>query len=300
MAKIYFKNEDCIPVMQRMKETNYKVDLVLTSPPYATSRSTVKTQKAIDEYNRRYDICLDNLTQEEYCNWTVDLFNGFDGILEKDGVVLYNLSYGQENTDTWMLAMADVIRKTNFTLADTIIWKKGSALPNNVSPNKCTRITEFVFVFCRKSEFMTFRMNKGVTSVRPKTGQKYYENVFNFIEAKNNDGACALNKATYSSDLCIKLMLMYAHPGIKVFDPFMGTGTTGIACEIYQDSEGYEGEDMICIGCELSPAQVQYAKDRLANYRASGKITLPAPPKKPRKKKGEEEAAQNEVNKETT
>lgn len=40
------------------------------------------------------------------------------------------------------LTIADILRNTNFTIADSIIWKKKSALPNNVSPNKLTRITE--------------------------------------------------------------------------------------------------------------------------------------------------------------
>lgn len=61
--------------------------------------------------------------------------------------------------------------------------KKKSALPNNVSHNKLTRICEFVFVFCRKNEYKTFVANKQVKS-QSKTGQKYYENIFNFIEAK--------------------------------------------------------------------------------------------------------------------
>lgn len=92
--------------------------------------------------------------------------------------------------------------------------EKRSALPNNVG-NKLTRITEFVFVICRKDEYKTFNINKKVKSVRQDTGQKYYENMYNFIEAPNNDGACKLNKATYSSELCLQLLEMYAQKIIK-------------------------------------------------------------------------------------
>lgn len=268
MAKVYFYNEDCLQNMKRMAEKNFKIDLVLTSPPYATSRSTVKTEKAIESYNRRYDICLDNMNDEEYCNWTVDIFNHFDKILSKNGVVLYNISYGSENPSVMWLAMSDIIRRTNFMIADCIIWKKKSALPNNVG-NKLTRITEFVFVICRKDEFKTFNINKKVKSVREDTGQKYYENTYNFIEAPNNDGTCKLNKATYSSDLCLQLLDIYATENTKVFDPFMGSGTTGIACE-----EFCQNDTMMCIGCELSADQIQFAKDRLAKVRediANGK-----------------------------
>lgn len=59
-------------------------------------------------------------------------------------------------------------------IADKIVWKKKSALPNNVSFNKLTRVTEDVFIICRKDEYKTFNANKKVTKTS-KTGQKYYE-----------------------------------------------------------------------------------------------------------------------------
>lgn len=264
MAKIYFKNENCFTTLKNMADANYTVDIILTSPPYSTSRSKVKTEKAMDTYNRRYDICLDDMTSEEYREWTVDLFNNFDKVLSKNGVVLYNVSYGSENPSALWLSLLSIIEKTNFMIADTIIWKKRSALPNNVG-NKLTRITEFVFVICRKDEYKTFNINKKVKSVRQDTGQKYYENMYNFIEAPNNDGACKLNKATYSSELCLQLLEMYAQKNYKIYDPFMGTGTTAIACEKWGNNE------TVCIGSELSEAQVQYSKERLEMTRNNNK-----------------------------
>ena len=80
MAKVYFKNENCFETLDKMINSDYKVDLILTSPPYNTAR-TCQTQKSIDTYNNRYDIHLDNMTDEEYSEWTVDLFNKFDKVL---------------------------------------------------------------------------------------------------------------------------------------------------------------------------------------------------------------------------
>lgn len=256
MSKIYFFNENCFDTMNRMINKNYKVDLVLTSPPYNTGR-TCKTQRSIDNYENRYDIHLDDMTDEEYLSWTVDLFNHYNQVLEDNGVVLYNISYGNENPNIMWLTMAEIINKTNFMIADCITWKKNSALPNNVSHNKLTRIVEYVFVICRKDEYKTFNANKQVKS-QSKTGQNYYENIFNFIEAKNNDGSCKLNKATYSSELCEKLLEIYAKPNSKVYDSFMGTGTTAIACEELGHT---------CFGSELSEAQVKFSKNRLEDFR---------------------------------
>lgn len=260
MTKIQFRNEDCFKTMDLFISKGKKVDIILTSPPYNTARK-VKTQKALDTHNNRYDEYNDNMTNEEYCNWTVNLFNKFDKVLSKNGVVLYNLSYGSENPDVMWLAIGDILHKTNFMIADCIIWKKKSALPNNSSPNKLTRISEFVFVICRKDEFKTFNANKKVTK-ESATGQKYYENIFNFIEAPNNDGSCDINKATYSSELCEKLLNIYAKTDSIVYDPFMGTGTTAIACCKFNE----RNNDMVCIGSEISEKQVEYSKERYNDF----------------------------------
>ena len=259
MTKLYFYNEDCLKTMDKMMTKNYKIDIVLTSPPYNTAR-TSKTQKSLDTYNNRYDIHLDNMTDDEYCDWTIDIFNHYDKVLNKDGVILYNVSYGSENPNVMWLAMSDLIRKTNFMIADCIIWKKKSALPNNVSKNKLTRITEFVFVICRKDEYKTFNANKKVTSHNAK-GQAYYENIFNFIEAPNNDGTCKLNKATYSSELCLQLLNIYANENSIIYDSFMGTGTTAVACKKFNNGNN----NMVCIGSELSAEQIKFSKERINN-----------------------------------
>lgn len=260
MTKSYFYNENCFDTLSKMQSKGYKVNMILTSPPYNTARC-VSTERSREINNQRYDIHFDNMTDEEYHDWTKDLFEQFDKVLEKDGVILYNISYGSENPNAMWVAL-EAIRKTNFMIADTIIWKKTKALPNNTSPNKLTRITEFVFVICRKDEFKTFQANKKVTSSNEK-GQKYYENVYNFIEAPNNDGTCKLNKATYSSELVLQLLNMYARPTDKVYDPFVGTGTTCIGCMKYNDGDN----DLVCIGSELSEAQVEFAKNRINEFK---------------------------------
>ena len=255
MSDITLYNEDCFITMANMAKNNIKVNAILTSPPYNTARP-VKTQKAMDTYNNRYDIYIDAKTTEEYADWTLKLFESYDKVLKPNGIVLYNISYGSERPDDMWNAVAKLILESNFMIAEQIIWKKKSALPNNVSPNKLTRICEPVFVFCRKDEYKTYAANKKVKSIRKDTGQKYYENIFNFIEAANNDGPNKLNKATFSTDLCKQLLTIYSKEGDTVYDSFMGTGTTAVACKKM---------NINCIGSELSEAQYNYSLERLNN-----------------------------------
>lgn len=240
--------ENCIHLMDRM-EPGF-VSAICGSPPYNTSRGGSSLDEACA--NIRYDEFDDCRTDEEYISWTIEIFKGFDKVLRKNGVVLYNLSYSSENTHLMWMVVAEIMKQTNFIVADNIIWKKGSASPNSTSKNKLTRICEYVFVFCRKDEFDTFDSNKEVSSLRD-TGQIAYKNYFNFIEARNNDGSNDIHKATYSSELVRKLLKLYVKPGSLVFDPFMGTGTTGYAAIL---------EKINFIGSEISVRYVEMANKR--------------------------------------
>lgn len=241
-------NGDTYKVLDRLKN-KLKVDCILTSPPYNNSRNI----KNLKNHEGRYDVYLDQKSNEEYLKWVIDIFNKIDYLLNENGVILWNISYGTENPNVFFEFPYHLIYNTNFMIADVIIWKKNSALPNNVSKNKLTRIVEYVYVICRKDEYNSFNCNKKVKSIS-KTGQNYYENIFNFIQAPNNDGSNNLNKATYSTELCKQLLNMYCKSGDKVLDIFNGTGTTGNAClEL----------DMKYIGIELSENQYNYSYDRL-------------------------------------
>lgn len=241
-------NEDCLVTMRNRIDKN-SIDVVLTSPPYNTSRASSKS----DPYSFRYDSYSDSLNDDEYTDFICKCFYGYDCILKENGCVLFNVSYSSENTTLILNLISDIQRRTNFSVADCIVWKKKCAIPNNVSPNKLTRICEFVFVLCRDNEIGTFSMNKQVDSISKK-GQNIYENVFNFIDAANNDGSCDLNKATFSTEFVRKLLMMYAKEGAVIYDSFMGTGTTAI---------GATKEKMSYIGSELSNTQCEYANKRI-------------------------------------
>lgn len=260
--KIY--NEDCFETMRKMAQEGVAVDAVLTSPPYNTGR-LVQTQNSMDNYNTRYDIYLDRKSEDEYLAWSAELFSLYDKVLKKDGVVLYNMSYGTESSPNLMWRfVSEIIDKTNFRVADCLIWKKKCALPNNVSPNKLTRIVEFVFVFCRKGEYDTFKMNKRISG-KSRTGQVYYEIALNFFEADNSDGSNDLNKAAFSTEFCEKVLRIYVKKGDLVYDSFMGTGTTANACA---------KNGMNFLGSELSKAQCEYGEKRAARW--AGQLRLEA------------------------
>lgn len=109
---------------------------ILTSPFYNTNKKQCKSNTLMKSNNAsskfpylRYDTHVDNMTDEEYCNFTHKLFLEFDRILNPHGTVLYNLSYGNNNRDGMFKAINTIITQTPFTIADVITWKKSSAMP---------------------------------------------------------------------------------------------------------------------------------------------------------------------------
>lgn len=240
-------NGDCVETMQELIEGGVKVNKIITSPPYNIIRPNAT--------DMGYDVYKDGMTNEEYAKWNVEIFTKYDDLLSENGCVIYNLSYGTENTEAMNRTVYEIIEKTNFTIADILVWKKKNATPNNVSSNKMTRICEFVYVFCRRNEFNSFTTNKRMIS-HSKSGQPIYENVFNFFVADNNDTSTDLNKATFSTEFVNEIINRYVNDTDVVLDNFSGTGTTLYACSC---------RNINAIGIELSEKQCEYAKQRIEN-----------------------------------
>ena len=247
MYKIY--NEDCMETMNKIIKSNNKVDLIITSPPYNMTK-----RKGGNADTGRYDIYEDWKTEEEYLKWTSDIFCHFDKILKDNKLVIYNFGYSIENPSLPYKLVNKIESETNFTLIDTIIWKKKSGLPFPANKYRLSRNWEYIWIFCKKDYVDNFDIFKPVSTVSEKTNQTYYKVFYNFVEAKNNDGKTSFNQATFSSELIEYLLSIYGNKNYLVYDPFNGTGTTGVAC--IKNNMNY-------IGSEISKKQCDFSIDRL-------------------------------------
>ncbi len=247
---------DCIQSIQNLKQKGTKVQGVITSPPYNTSRVSGGLM------SERYGMYQDQKEDTEYREWLVSLFKEIDTILDKNGVIIWNQSYGVERVgqaqNMWLL-IAEIIKETNFVVADKIAWKKPIAMPVVSSMQSCTRIVEDVFVFVREQEFDSYTTNKKVIATSEK-GQDYYSVMYNFLTAKNNNQGehTKIHGATYSTEFCDKIIKMYFPKGTgnTILDPFNGSGTTGISA--LQNGLNY-------IGLELDPKYCEISEERLSS-----------------------------------
>jgi len=246
MAKCTIYNMDCKKAIDLLPDEG--IDCVVTSPPYAANCHTWSHP------NKLYDVHKDVYEMGDYNNMCVTLFKGLERKLKRTGVVCWNCSYNKSNNEGFLRAIFEIINNTGFTIAEVLAWKKPLAVTVD-SPNRLTRICEQIYVLCRRDGYEDYFCNKPVSSVFK--GRNKYGAVFNYIETKkNNDAKQDLNGATFPSELVSRLLDIYCPPNGVVFDPFMGTGTTGYAaCARGSDS----------FGAEISAPQCEYAKSRIAD-----------------------------------
>jgi DNA modification methylase len=216
-------NQSTMETMLQMPDSF--VDGIITSPPYNF------TSKRKDVYYNNGYSNLDCLTEEQYIQTRIEEFRQFQRILKDEGVILYNISYHNENPILPLLLITEVHKQTDLTVADMISWKKSHSIPFQTSPTKLSRIVEQVYVIVKKDRLHTFKTNKEVSKINEKTGQKFYKGYNNLIEAKNNDGIICDLKASYSTELVSKLINIYFPKQSVIYDPFSGIGTTSVACK---------------------------------------------------------------------
>jgi DNA modification methylase len=217
--KLY--NSDCIELIKMMPDLF--IDKVITSPPY--------------NINRRYNNYIDNVERNEFIDFQVNLFNNLERVIKPNGLILYNFSYGSKDPLLPFSLIENINNKTNFTITDTIVWKKINSMP--LSNNRLSRICEHIYIFSKKSDINSYTINKASN---------------NFIEAANNDGIdTPFNNSTFSTELVLKLLKIYSSPGELIYDPFMGIGTTIRAALIY---------DCNFIGSELDWRQTNYFNNK--------------------------------------
>jgi len=227
-------NESNLETMRRLDKES--IDGIITSPPYG-----IGTKRKDCYYNNGYNQ-LDSLPHTEYLQIRLNEFKEFSKIIKSKGVICYNISYHNENPILPTLLMAKLHNETDLTVADIITWKKSTAIPFQTSPTKLSRISELVYIIVKKEHLHDFNTNKEISKVNEKTGQKFYKNYTNFIEAKNNDGVKSKLKASYSEEFVEKLLNIYFPIGSLIYDPFMGIGTTARAC--VKNGRGYIGSEI--------------------------------------------------------
>ena len=221
-------NDDCITTIRRLIDKNYEVDAIFTDPPYNISReNNFKTMNraGIDfgEWDKDFDLT----------SWIYEC----EPLLKKGGnIVIFN---------SWknMGYITTALTECGFEIKDLIRWTKTNPMPRN-------RDRRFITDY----EVAVWAIKKGNKWTFNRLSDKYeIPEIKGSITSKSEKiyGAHPTQKPVYVMEWLIKRL---SNKGDLILDPFMGSGTTGVACI---------NTDRDFIGIELNEDYFNIAKQRL-------------------------------------
>jgi site-specific DNA-methyltransferase (adenine-specific) len=243
LNKIY--QEDCIHFMNRMIVDGLSVDVIVTSPPY--------------NINKKYQSYKDRRERKDYLSWLSDIAKTSYKILENDGSFFLNVS-GTPSDSLLPLEVSSVFTHSDYKLQNTIHWIKSIAIESDdlakngfFSPSESVSIGhfkpissrrfmndfhEYIFHFTKDGNVRLDKLAIGVpyqdkTNIgrwkSAKEDRRDRGNVwfipYQTIRKGRPHPAVFPERLPY---LCIKLHGV--RKGMIVYDPFMGIGSTALAC----------------------------------------------------------------------
>lgn len=229
-------NEDCLDGLKKLPDAS--VDLIVTSPPYNKLglRGGKKEHYSIWEKgnNIQYATYNDNMPEEEYERWQLDVLSECFRVLKDGGSIFYNHKIRRYKKrghfPLWIF-------NTDFNFYQMIIWNRKTVTDCNLSYLSPT--TELIF---------------WLTKGNPKTVNKnnclYKSEVWDIVPKKTNF------PAPFPEELAQNCILLASNEGDIVLDPFMGSGTTAKMAIL--NNRKY-------VGFEISEEYCKLIKERLNN-----------------------------------
>lgn len=245
-------NEDCVKALETIESDS--VDLVVTSPPY--------------DNLRKYAGFSDAWNFDKFKNLAQSLFR----VMKTGGVVVWIVSdqciNGSESMTSFKQAL--YFNEVGFRLHDTMIWKKPS--PACPTQDRYYDVFEYMFIFSKgRPKTMNFICDHVCKSAGSKSrketrsckeDRKHKDEIrvvkptcrrFNVWEISRD-----INKTTHPAVFPLQLahdhIVSWSNPGDTILDPFMGSGTTGLAA--ISESRSF-------IGVEINPEYFNIAKERI-------------------------------------
>ena len=199
-----FKNTviqgDCLEEMKKIP--NKSVDIVFTSPPYNLGNGHHTGNKRHKAYN-------DNMSEEQYQKWQIEVLVECFRVLKDDGSLIYNhknrIKNGVQITPyQWLL-------KTDFCVKQELVWFNGS---QNFDKIRFYPMTERVYWLTKS----------------PKTKLENIINHHDFFDKKEWKavGTSGIHTRAFPVKMVEDILSCFPN-SVLVLDPFAGSGTTAIA-----------------------------------------------------------------------
>jgi site-specific DNA-methyltransferase (adenine-specific) len=198
---------DCLEILPTLP----KVDAVITSPPYNFGgfHRTSKTGDVRVVRELAYESCSDDLGEKEYRCFVASVMYRLYTLVNDGGSCWWN--YKGRYKDNRYYAPHWVEEYTPFDLRQDIIWRYPSG--PDVALDKFFPRVEHIFWFSRGKPYMNPEMAK-------------LGNVWDITQNNGQTG----HPAVFPDELAIRCATASTKVDQSILDPFMGSGTTGVAC----------------------------------------------------------------------
>jgi len=230
-------NEDCVKGMRKELQ-NESVDLVLTDPPYVISRpSQLGTMP--DRKNPR--------TGTDFGQWDKE-FNNLSWLKQAGRVLKKGGSLVVFNDVKKISTIIKQAEQAGLQYKDTLIWHKTNPMPRNIQRRYVSDI-EIAIWFVKPGASWTFNCIN-----------KPYMSCVKTFAVESGGGFKRIHPTQKPLKLITSILLTHSNPNDLVLDPFMGSGTTALACV---------NEKRRYIGFEIDKKYFDACEKRIDDYEAN-------------------------------
>lgn len=225
------QNIDALEGLRQIDDES--IDIIITSPPYNKAGLNGKCKGA--KWNKTIDyggdINIDNKPEDEYQEWQLNILKECHRVLKKDGLMFYNHKNRIVKGKGYIITPYTWLLKSPFLIRQEIIWNRKNG-PNQ-DPSRYVPSYENIYVLTKEKDTI-FKRNKDA---------EHRTDIWTINPARNND-----HPAPFPIDIPRNILSSLNEEKVKdrvitVFDPFNGSGTTGVAA--VERGFNYIGFDII-------------------------------------------------------
>ena len=221
-------NEDCLHTISKLRwehvrdsrKTKQPVDLVVTSPPYNMNlrimNGQYRSRQITKEFSNKYEGFTDNMPIDAYTNFHSLVL---ESLLSISDLIFYNVGIVTGSKRAWFKIIGDFSKY----LKEIIIWDKGNGQPA-MQQQVLNRRSELILVFDNDYPISRQFRDKGTFE------RGMLDDVWNIgrpLPCERVDN----HAAQMPEALVERILLNFSEEGDTIYDPFMGTGTTGVVAK---------------------------------------------------------------------
>lgn len=242
LDKIY--NESCLETLKKIPD-NF-IDLVITSPPYNMNLRIRKgeycSRQIVKEISTKYEGFSDNLPIEEYFEFHSKVLKE---LLRVSNLVFYVVQVVTGSKR----ALFKLIGEFNENLKDIIIWDKKTAEPA-IQQQVLNRQSELILVF--ENDYPISRQFRSATFKRGTLNDIWQIDRNRNNKKKENEKS---HGATFPETLVSRIIENFSKKGDKIYDPFLGTGTTAVVAKKLKRK--YIGSEILKDYCKIASKKLK-------------------------------------------